>query len=228
MATEVTPRPGEGAANPLRAGLDSNRISDPCTIVFFGASGDLTKRMLMPAMYNLRLGDVLPTSFGIVGFSRSEKSHYDFREEMKEAIDQFSRTRGRQKIRSGATLPSACTTSKGRSTTPIRFRELKRQLDENDEKLGTEGNRLYYLATPPSVFAKVVQQLAAVGLGPKDQAKGWSRVIVEKPFGTDLDSARALQTEVIKVFDEKQVYRIDHYPRKRARPRHHERCASRT
>ena len=79
-------------ANPLRAGLDSNRISDPLNIVFFGASGDLTKRMLMPAMYNLRLNDVLPTNFGIIGFARSEKSHYDFREEMKEAIDEFSRS----------------------------------------------------------------------------------------------------------------------------------------
>jgi glucose-6-phosphate 1-dehydrogenase len=210
MATEVTARSQGGAANPLRAGLDSARISDPCTIVFFGASGDLTKRMLMPAMYNLRLGDVLPTSFAIVGFSRSEKSHYDFREEMKEAIDEFSRT-GPAKDPLWSDFADRLHYIQGSFDDADSFRELKRQLDENDEKLGTEGNRLYYLATPPSVFAKVVQQLAAVGLGPKDQAKGWSRVVVEKPFGTDLDSARALQTEVIKVFDEKQVYRIDHY-----------------
>jgi glucose-6-phosphate 1-dehydrogenase len=210
MATEVTARSQDGAANPLRAGLDSNRITDPCTIVFFGASGDLTKRMLMPAMYNLRLGDVLPTNFGIIGFSRSEKSHYDFREEMKEAIDEFSRS-GPAKDPLWSDFADRLHYIQGSFDDPEGFHELKRQLDENDEKLGTAGNRLYYLATPPSVFPKVIQQLAAVGLGPKDQAKGWSRVIVEKPFGTDLDSARALQAEVNKVFDEKQVYRIDHY-----------------
>ena len=91
------------------------------------------------------------------------------------------------------------------------FKELKRQLEENDEKLGTAGNCLYYLSTPPGVFAKIVQQLAAAGLGPKDRPQGWSRIIIEKPFGTDLESARALQAEVTKVFEEKHVYRIDHY-----------------
>jgi glucose-6-phosphate 1-dehydrogenase len=205
VATEVSARSQDGAANPLRAGLDSNRITDPCTIVFFGASGDLTKRMLMPAMYNLRLGDVLPTNFGIVGFSRS-----DFREEMKEAIDEFSRT-GPAKDPLWSDFADRLHYIQGSFDDTEGFQELKRQLEENDEKLGTAGNRLYYLATPPSVFPKVIQQLAAVGLGPKDQVKGWSRVIVEKPFGTDLDSARALQAEVNKVFEEKQVYRIDHY-----------------
>jgi glucose-6-phosphate 1-dehydrogenase len=201
----------DGASvNPLRAGLDSNRISDPLNIVFFGASGDLTKRMLMPAMYNLRVNDVLPTNFGIIGFSRSEKSHYDFREEMKEAIDEFSRS-GPTKEPLWSDFANRLHYIQGSFDDPEEFKELRRQLEENDEKLGTAGNRLYYLATPPSVFPKVVQQLAAVGLGPKDQAKGWSRIVVEKPFGTDLDSARALQAEVIKVFDEDQVYRIDHY-----------------
>ena len=212
MATDVgTRRPSDGAAvNPLRAGLDSNRITDPLNVVFFGASGDLTKRMLMPAMYNLRLNDVLPTNFGIIGFSRSEKSHYDFREEMKEAVDEFSRS-GPVKEPLWTDFANRLHYIQGSFDDPEEFKDLKRQLEENDEKLGTAGNRLYYLATPPAVFTKVVQQLAAVGLGPKDQAKGWSRIVVEKPFGTDLDSARALQAEVMKVFDEKQVYRIDHY-----------------
>ncbi len=198
------------AINPLRAGLDSNRITDPCNIVFFGASGDLTKRMLMPAMYNLRLGDILPTNFGIVGFSRSEKSHYDFREEMKTAIDEFSRT-GPTKDPLWGDFANRLTYVAGSFDDVDAFKELRAQLEENDEKLGTQGNRLYYLSTPPTVFAKIVQQLAAAGLGPKDQTTGWSRIIVEKPFGTDIDSAQALQIEVTKVFDEKQVYRIDHY-----------------
>jgi glucose-6-phosphate 1-dehydrogenase len=213
MATELealSRSDGARAANPLRAGMDSNRISDPCNVVFFGASGDLTKRMLMPAMYNLRLGDILPTNFGIVGFSRSEKSHYDFREEMKEAIDQFSRS-GEARDPLWSDFADRLHYIPGSFDDVDAFHELRKQLEENDEKLGTEGNRLYYLSTPPSVFGKIVQQLAAAGLGPRDQKRGWSRIIVEKPFGTDLVSARLLQAEVTKVFDEKQIYRIDHY-----------------
>ena len=206
----LSARDGAPAANPLRAGLGSNRIADPCSIVFFGASGDLTKRMLMPAMYNLRLGDILPMNFAIVGFSRSDKSHYDFREEMKEAIDQYSRS-GEARDPLWSDFANRLHYISGSFDDTAEFIDLKKQLDENDEKLGTGGNRLYYLATPPAVFSKVIAQLAAAGLGPKDQKTGWSRIIIEKPFGTDLDSARALQAEVNKVFDEKQVYRIDHY-----------------
>jgi glucose-6-phosphate 1-dehydrogenase len=210
MATELSARTLSAAPNPLRAGLGTNRITDPCSIVFFGASGDLTKRMLIPAMYNLRLSDVLPTNFAIVGFSRSDKSHYDFREEMKEAIDEFSRS-GPAKDPLWTDFADRMHYIQGSFDDLQSFQNLKAQLDENDEKLGTSGNRIYYLATPPTVFAKVVQQLAAVGLGPRDQATGWSRLIVEKPFGTDLESARALQSDINKVFEEKQVYRIDHY-----------------
>jgi len=196
--------------NPLRAGLDTNRISDPCTLVFFGASGDLTKRMLMPAMWNLRLADVLPSNFGIIGFSRSEKSHYDFREEMKAAIDEFSRT-GPAKDPLWTDFAERLYYIQGSFDDTEGFKNLKQHLEENDERMGCCGNRLFYLSTPPSVFPTIIQHLASVGLGPRDQAKGWTRIVIEKPFGTDLDSARALQTEVEKVFEEKQVYRIDHY-----------------
>jgi len=196
--------------NPLRAGLDSNRIADPCNIVFFGASGDLTKRMLIPAMYNLRLGDVLPTNYGIVGFSRSEKSDDAFRDEMKSAVDTFSRS-GEARDPMWSDFASRVTYVRGSFDDPDAFRRLKERLDANDEQLGTAGNRLYYLSTPPGVFATIVQQLAAAGLGPRDREHGWSRIIIEKPFGTDLESARALQAEVNAVFEERQVYRIDHY-----------------
>jgi glucose-6-phosphate 1-dehydrogenase len=213
MATDVeSPRPTDGAQapNPLRAGMDTSRVSDPCNVVFFGASGDLTKRMLMPAMYNLRLGDILPTNYGIIGFSRSDKSHYDFRDEMKEAIDEFSRS-GEARDPLWSDFAQRLHYIQGSFDDVEGFKDLRKQLEENDEKLGTEGNRLYYLSTPPSVFGKIVQQLAAAGLGPRDQRKGWSRIIVEKPFGTDLVSARNLQAEITKVFEEKQIYRIDHY-----------------
>ena len=198
------------ASNPLREGLDSNRISDPCSIVFFGASGDLMKRMLMPAMYNLRLGDVLPTNFAIVGFSRSDLTSEQFRDQMKDAVDEFSRS-GPARDPLWTDFANHITYVSGDFDVTGAFRKLRAQLEENDQKLGTAGNRLFYLSTPPAVFSKIIQQLNNVGLGPKDQATGWSRIIIEKPFGTDLASARALQTEVTKVFDEKHVYRIDHY-----------------
>jgi glucose-6-phosphate 1-dehydrogenase len=196
--------------NPLRQGLDSNRIADPCNIVFFGATGDLTKRMLMPAMYNLRLGDILPSNFGIIGFSRQDMTSEQFRDSMKDAVDQFSRS-GPAKDPLWSDFAQRITYVSGDFDDLEAFRKLRRQLEDNDEKLGTQNNRLFYLSTPPPVFGKIIEQLSAVGLGPKDQAHGWSRIIIEKPFGTDLDSARALQAEVTKVFEERQVYRIDHY-----------------
>ena len=204
---------GNGSAsspNPLRAGLDSNRIADPCNIVFFGASGDLMKRMLIPAMYNLRLGDVLPTNYGIVGFSRSAKSDETFRDEMKSAVDTFSRS-GEARDPMWSDFASRVTYVSGSFDDPEAFRRLRERLDANDEHLGTAGNRLFYLSTPPGVFATIVRQLAAAGLGPRDREHGWSRIIIEKPFGTDLESARALQAEVNAVFEERHVYRIDHY-----------------
>ncbi|MBC5810249.1 MAG: glucose-6-phosphate dehydrogenase, partial [Candidatus Eremiobacteraeota bacterium] len=211
QSTGTIERPdGAASANPLRAGLDSNRIAEPCNIVLFGASGDLTKRMLMPALYNLRLGDVLPTNFGIIGFSRSDWSSDEFRAQMKDALDQFSRS-GPAKDPMWSEFAQRVSYVSGDFDDVEAFKKLRRQLDENDEKIGTQNNRLFYLATPPPVFGKVVDQLSAAGLGPKDQARGWTRIVVEKPFGTDLQSARALQIEVTKVFDEKQIYRIDHY-----------------
>ncbi len=212
MATDVgiIPRIDARGPNPLRAGLDSNRISEPCNIVLFGASGDLTKRMLVPALYNLRLGGILPTQYGIVGFARSPASDDEFRGQMKSAVDQFSRS-GPAKEPLWQDFENRLSYVAGDLEDVEGFRRLKERLDRNDEELGTAGNRLYYLSTPPSVFAKIVEQLAAAELGPKDQQRGWSRIIIEKPFGTSLDSARALQNVVMKVFEEKQVYRIDHY-----------------
>jgi glucose-6-phosphate 1-dehydrogenase len=202
--------PAVPQANPLRAGMQVDRIKDPCTIVFFGASGDLMKRMLLPAMYNLRISDTLPTNFGIVGVSRSELSDDAFREEAKTSIDTFSRS-GEAKDPLWSDFARRLSYVSGEFDDPETYRKLKRRIEDNDEHLGTGGNRLFYLSTPPTVFSLIIRQLEAVGLGPKDNAHGWTRVIVEKPFGTDYDSARNLQTEITKVFDEKHVYRIDHY-----------------
>ena len=210
MTTSAAPAGDGVAANPLRKGLSVNRIPDPCNIVFFGASGDLTKRMLMPAMWNLRLSDILPADYGIVGFSRTEFSDDDFRAEMKKAIDQFSRT-GPAKDPLWSDFAKHISYVPGDFDDVNCFHKLRERLEKNDQELGTGSNRLFYLSTPPSVFIPIIDQLDKAGLGPRDNKTGWSRIIIEKPFGTDLDSARALQAEVSKVFEEKHVYRIDHY-----------------
>ena len=202
--------PATVAANPLRKGLAVNRITDPCNVVFFGATGDLMKRMLMPAMWNLRREDILPANYGIVGYSRSEMSDDDFRELMRKSIEEFSRS-GPPTEPLWSDFAKHLSYVSGTFEDAQGFARLRERLEQNDRELGTGGNRLYYLSTPPTVFAQIVDQLDAAGLGPREHKGGWSRIIVEKPFGTDLDSARALQAEISKVFDEKQVYRIDHY-----------------
>ncbi len=196
--------------NPLRAGMTSDRIADPCTVVFFGASGDLMKRMLLPAMYNLRLGEVLPGNFGIIGVSRTKFSDDDFRKDMKDSVDEFSRS-GPARDPLWSDFARRLSYVGGDFDDPATFAQLKAKLEANDANLKTGGNRLFYLSTPPSVFSVIVDQLQKAGLAPRDNPKGWTRIIVEKPFGTDLASARALQTDISRVFDEKQIYRIDHY-----------------
>jgi glucose-6-phosphate 1-dehydrogenase len=209
MTTTAQPS-GSVAANPLRKGLATNRIAAPCNIVFFGATGDLMARMLMPAMWNLRMEDILPANYGIVGFSRSPKDDATFRDEMHKSIDEFSRS-GPAKEPLWSDFAKHLSYISGTFDDTNAFHTLRQRLERNDKELGTAGNRLFYLSTPPSVFAQIIEQLDRAGLGPRDNPHGWTRIIIEKPFGTDLESAHALQAEVSKVFDEKQVYRIDHY-----------------
>lgn len=209
--TQTIPRlAGMGESNPLRAGVATSRITDPCNVVFFGASGDLVKRMLMPAMYNLRLGDILPANYGILGFSRSELDDEQFRDEMHKSIDEFSRS-GPAKDPLWSDFAKRLGYVAGSFDDKEAYAQLRKLIERNDAELGTAGNRLFYLSTPPSLFGTIIDMLDEAGLGPKNNTKGWTRIIVEKPFGTDLESARALQAEVSKVFDEKSVYRIDHY-----------------
>jgi glucose-6-phosphate 1-dehydrogenase len=211
MSQTIAPpaRPSE-QGNPLRAGLSTNRISEPCNVIFFGASGDLMKRMLMPAMYNLRLGDVLPMNYGIVGFSRTEWDDDGFRNAMKASIDEFSRS-GEAKDPLWSDFAKRLFYVSGDFDDVKCYKLLKERLDRNDKELGTKHNRLFYLSTPPGLFTKIVAMLEQAGLSPHEHKEGWTRIIVEKPFGTDLASARALQAEISKVFDERLVYRIDHY-----------------
>ncbi len=206
----VSADPSPQLENPLRSLLESDRIEDPCSIVFFGASGDLFKRMLLPAVYNLRLEGILPAHFSVVGFSRSPFTDESFRAYCKESVDSFSRS-GPAKASMWAEFARRISYITADFDEDAHFHDLHAMLARNDEQLGTAGNRLFYLSTPPSVFPTIVERLATAKLDPKSNTAGWTRIIVEKPFGTDLATARALQREINTVFDEKHIYRIDHY-----------------
>jgi glucose-6-phosphate 1-dehydrogenase len=193
--------------NPLRAGLRMQRTPEPCTVVIFGATGDLTHRKLVPALYNLQRERLLPPGFGVVGFARRDWSDDFFCESLLEDARQHSRSGVNdslwQSFAEGvAYVQSSFDDSSG-------YTKLAQKLREMDEQRGAGGNRLFYLATPPENYATIVQQIGAAGLNRSEN--GWVRIIIEKPFGRDLASARALNAEVHQVFDEAQIYRIDHY-----------------
>ncbi|MHB8178301.1 MAG: glucose-6-phosphate dehydrogenase [Vulcanimicrobiaceae bacterium] len=198
------------AVNPLRSGLTTGRISDACNIVFFGASGDLFKRMLLPAIWELHRGGILPAQTGIIGFARTAFDNAGFRDYCHEQLTAFS-TSGPPDDELWKTLAERISYITADFTDPAHFTQLKDLLDARDKKSSKGGNRLFYLATPPPVFPQIIRQLQTAKLDPHSNKKGWTRVVIEKPFGTDLASARALQREVEQVFDESRVYRIDHY-----------------
>lgn len=188
------------------------KAPEPCVLVIFGATGDLTSRKLLPALYNLAREGLLPQQFACVGFARREKDHEQFRNEMKDAVNHFSRVKPVEE-------PLWENFSKQIHYHISEFHEdegyqsLKTLLDDLDKKFGTKGNRVFYLSTPPSYFPLIVQKLSQNGLiydseGTQDK---WSRVIIEKPFGHDLKSALDLQKELTNYLDESQIYRIDHY-----------------
>jgi glucose-6-phosphate 1-dehydrogenase len=180
----------------------------PCAMVIFGAGGDLTKRKLIPALYNLAKGKLLPQQFAIVGISREQVSTDDFRKAATEDIKQFS-TSGYDDASWGWFAQRLYYLS-GDFKDPQVYAKLTELLSQVDKEQATCGNRLFYLATSPAFFPIVVQQLGAAGL--TNEANGqWSRVVIEKPFGQDLASAVSLNHEVGRVLRENQVYRIDHY-----------------
>jgi glucose-6-phosphate 1-dehydrogenase len=206
----ATPAGDDGAAgNPLRAGLAEERTTNPCSIVFFGASGDLFKRMLLPAVYSMRLADTLPSDFALVGFARTPFSDDEFREYCRKQLDAFMPD---GKKPQGA-LWEDFSRRIGYITADFKdtshFEALKDRLAKNDEDFGTAGNHLFYLSTPPPVFPEIIKHLKKAGLEKSDT--GWTRIVVEKPFGTDLESARTLQRAIEAVFPENEIYRIDHY-----------------
>src|SRR5213596_238699 len=194
--------------NPLREGLSARAVPQPCTIVIFGATGDLTQRKLIPALYNLAADGDLPPAVAIVGFARREKSDDEFRTELEEATRKFSRQAVRDEI--WKTFAQSIFYHQSEFEDEAGYKTLAKRLDEIDKESGTRGNRLFYFAAAPDQFEPILKHLNAAGL--KETCKGsWARVIVEKPFGTDLASARELNHVVRNSFTEEQTYRIDHF-----------------
>ncbi|MBA3247176.1 MAG: glucose-6-phosphate dehydrogenase, partial [Pyrinomonadaceae bacterium] len=195
--------------NPLRAGLRMERTAEPCTVVIFGASGDLTKRKLVPALYRLVQERLVPAEFGIVGVARSPMSNEEFRTKMKDAIVQFSEAK-RVDDEVWNSFAQGLYYLPVDIGTADDYRKLSELLDQIDRERGTQGNRVFYLSTSPTLYAEAVKQLGEAGLA-KAKDKGWVRVIIEKPFGTDLQSAQELNQHIHQYLDESQIYRIDHY-----------------
>lgn len=193
--------------NPLRAGLRIGRTPEPCTMVIFGASGDLTSRKLVPALYNLARERRLPGGFSVVGFARRDWTDETFRELLREAVNANSRS-GAVDLDLWASFAQGIQYHRGSFDDADAYTRLAERLAAIDAERGTGGNRVFYLATPPEAYPTIIAQLGAHGLA---HSHGWTRIIIEKPFGHDLNSAQALNTEVLSVFSEDQVYRIDHY-----------------
>ncbi len=195
-------------SNPLRTGLRIERSPAPCAMVIFGASGDLAKRKLLPALWALNEAQQLPPGFSIVGIARSELNHEQFRQQLRDSITHdltVDPTMLDTFLQGLFYVP-------GTFDQPDMYQRLKQVLEQIDRERGTAGNRMYYLATPPSFFPVIMEQLGQAGLvSDAATGAGWTRVVIEKPFGRDLATARELNRVVHGVFDEAQVYRIDHY-----------------
>ncbi|HSM38491.1 MAG TPA: glucose-6-phosphate dehydrogenase [Candidatus Limnocylindrales bacterium] len=215
VAEAVAATRGAAAPNPLREGLRLDRMPAPCTMVICGATGDLTERKLAPALYNLLLGGFLPPEFTVVGFARRDLSDDAFRDHLRDGINQFSRNRPVKKS-IWDSFGRGVHYHRGDFDNPDAWAELSKLLDRIDRDRGTAGNRLFYLAVPPTLYPEIARQMDAAGLSESGEERGtgrmgWSRVIVEKPFGFDLPSAEKLNRELNRFFDEEQIYRIDHY-----------------
>ena len=185
-------------------------MPEPCLIVVFGATGDLTSRKILPAVYNLRRAGLLPAETSVVGFSRRPLTDEDFRKQMRVSVEANSRI----KVETGLwnDFAEGIFYQPGQFDDRAAYRELAERLEQIDAARGTRGNKLFYLATPPSAYEEIIANLGRAGLQQEgEHGKGWARIVVEKPFGHDLDSAVELNNSLIKVFDESQVYRIDHY-----------------
>ncbi len=186
----------------------TGRVADPCIMAIFGASGDLTTRKLLPALYNLARHELIPGEFAIVGFAKDEISEEEFRKRIRDNIREYAGAPADCPICDRLAASSYYVT--GDFANPADYVKLKDQIAAIDAKHHTGGNVFYYLATLPQFFARIVSQLGEQGLTTEERGY-WRRVIIEKPFGSDLESAKALNHDIGQVLKEQQIYRIDHY-----------------
>ena len=198
------------AGDTVPSGSVYGGVAEPCTVVLFGASGDLAKRKVIPAMYDLATHNALGPRYAILGFARTAMTEDAFRAGLGEAAKTISEAGpiDPQKWNEFASNLFYCTGDYG---SPEAYAQLCKRLTELEAAKNLGGNRLFYLSTPPEVYPDIVQQLGRACIARPTSPNSWTRIIIEKPFGRDLASAKALNQIVLGVFDEKQVYRIDHY-----------------
>jgi glucose-6-phosphate 1-dehydrogenase len=196
--------------NPLRDKRDKRlpRIPGPCALVIFGVTGDLARKKLMPAIYDLANRGLLPPTFSLIGFARRDWGHAEFSRVVYDAVKEYSRTPFRQEI--WDRLDEGIRFVQGTFDDEKAFQHLAETLDKLDAERGTGGNHAFYLAIPPKAFPVVCEQLSKSGLARQQEGR-WNRVVIEKPFGHDSASARELNAVVNSVFPEETVFRIDHY-----------------
>lgn len=192
-------------AEPLQGPL---RRADPCVMVIFGATGDLARRKLIPALCNLVAANLLPDNFALIGFARKDLTTETFRQQLKEEV----RMTSTQVVEPETWdwLLKRIYYVRGDAHEPQAYQELQEQLTTVEREHGTRGNRLYYLAVAPLFFREIIRQLGARGLVQETNG-AWRRVVIEKPFGSDIETARALNAEIKQVLKEQQIFRIDHY-----------------
>jgi glucose-6-phosphate 1-dehydrogenase len=197
--------------NPLRAPQDRRlpRIPEPCALVIFGVTGDLSRKKLIPAVYDLANRGLLPPGFVVVGFARRDWGHGDFESVARESAQKYARTPWREEV--WARLSGSIRFVGGSFEDDAAFDHLAQTLDDLRDTHIIRGNAAFYFSIPPAAFPTVLKQLARTGLADNERSGGWRRVVVEKPFGHDLASAKALNDLVDDVFTPQDVFRIDHY-----------------
>jgi len=188
--------------------LTNQKKPDPCSFVIFGVTGDLTHRLVIPSLYNLEATGLLPDKFCVVGVARKGMSNDELRDSLMKGLRQFATRPVDDAI--AKRLLQCVTSVEADPKDPTSFDAMRVQLEELEAARKTGGNRLFYLATPPNAFAPISRELGRTGLL-KEANGAWRRLVVEKPFGTDLASAKALNGALLKILDEHQIYRIDHY-----------------
>lgn len=205
MSVDITPE-----FNPLRLSFDRrlNRIAGPSGLVIFGVTGDLSRKKLMPAVYDLANRGLLPPGFALVGFARRDWDDQDFEQVVHDSVKKYARTEFHEDV--WTQLAQGIRFVQGEFDDPEAFTRLKTTVDELDRERGTNGNFAFYLSIPPKSFPQVTEQLRNSGLAEQKDDQ-WRRVVIEKPFGSDLKTARELNDVVESVFPPDSVFRIDHY-----------------